>query len=307
MLVVVQGAGDDAVDVRGLTRFRSSAAAVRALGRAVRYAAWRAERTADLEAEVAAAARTGSLADVLRHRVDAATMLAQAAAHDGWVDADSASLLLADYGLEPAGGVASGSDAVVALAEEVGFPVVVKVAGGDVVHRSERGLVRVGLSSSDAVRRAVTSFERELGRSDVPVLVQPVVSGVEVAVGVVRDPSVGPLVMVGAGGVTTDILRDRVYLVPPVRPSDVRRALRGLRCWPLLEGFRGSEPVDLAALVEVVVACARLAQDVPQVAELDVNPLMVSATGCALVDVKLRLADSSSPSPDEPRQLRRTT
>ena len=113
--------------------------------------------------------------------------------------------------------------------------------------------------------------------------------------------------MVGAGGVTTDLLRDRVYLVPPVLPSDVRRALRGLRCWPLLDGFRGSDPVDVEALVDVVMASARLAQEVPQVAELDVNPLMVSATGCALVDVKLRLADASSPSADEPRQLRRTT
>ena len=155
--------------------------------------------------------------------------------------------------------------------------------------------------------KAVTSFERELGRSNVPVLVQPVVSGVEIAVGMVRDPSVGPLVMVGAGGVTTDLLRDRVYLVPPVLPSDVRRALRGLRCWPLLDGFRGSDPVDVDALVEVVVASARLAQEVPLVAELDINPLMVSGSGCALVDVKLRLASPTAPTSDEPRQLRRTS
>ena len=96
------------------------------------------------------------------------------------------------------------------------------------VHRTERGLVRVGLTNQAAVGEAVSSFERELGRSDVPVLVQPVLAGVEMTVGVVRDPSVGPLVMVGAGGIATDVLADRAYLLPPVRRSDVRRALR--RC-----------------------------------------------------------------------------
>ena len=151
-----------------------------------------------------------------------------------------------------------------------------------------------GWTRADAVETAVTSFERELGRADVPVLVQPVVSGVEFAVGVVRDPSVGPLVMVGAGGVNTDLLADRVYLLPPVRPSDVRRALRALRCWPLLDGFRGAAPVDVDGLVDVVVACGRLADEIPLVAELDVNPVMVSSAGCALVDVKLRLAETRS-------------
>ncbi len=243
----------------------------------------------------------------MRHRAEATRILASEAGPDGWVGAEPATRLLEDYGLRPAGGVARGADAVVDLAASIGFPVAIKVADGDVVHRTDRGLVRVGLASEEAVANAVTSFERELGRTDVPVLVQPVATGVELAVGVVRDRSVGPLVMVAAGGVNTDILGDRVYLLPPVRPSDVRRALRGLRCWPLLQGFRGSAPVDLGALVDVVVSCGRLAEDVPQVAEVDVNPVMVSSEGCTLVDVKLRLADSASPSADEPRQLRRTT
>jgi hypothetical protein len=130
------------------------------------------------------------------------------------------------------------------------------------------------------------------------------VSGVELAIGFVRDPSFGPLVMVGAGGVNTDLLLDRVYMLPPVRGSDVRRALRGLRCWPLLDGFRGSARVDIDALVRLVVAVGRLAEEVPEVAEVDVNPVMVSAAGCALVDVKLRLEENHVPGVDAPRQLR---
>ena len=248
-----------------------------------------------------------SSAELLRRRSLAAEILATEAGADGWVGAAAAGPLLRAYGLQAAGGVARGRAEVVHLAESVGFPVVIKVADRDVVHRTERGLVRVGLDSTDAVARAVASFEREMDRTDVPVLVQPVVAGVELAIGVVRDRSLGPLVMVGAGGVATDILNDRVYLVPPVRGTDVRRALRGLRCWPLLEGFRGAAPVDVDSIVELVVSCGRLAEDIPEVAEVDVNPVMVSSAGCALVDVKLRLAANPFAALDEPRQLRRTT
>lgn len=307
VVLVVQGIGRVPTDAGGLTTYRSSAAAVRALGRAAKYAAWLAERTSDVDSDLADAGESVSLGLLQRRCEQAAAILADEAGPDGWVGAAVAGRLLESYGLQAAGGVAHGAVTVAGLAESIGFPVVVKVADGDVVHRTERGLVRVGLGSVDAVKKAVTSFERELGRVDVPVLVQPVVSGVELAVGVVRDPSVGPLVMVGAGGVNTDILADRVYLLPPLQPSDVRRALRGLRCWPLLDGFRGSTKVDVDALVEVVVACGRLAEEIPLVAEVDVNPVMVSSAGCALVDVKLRLAQTLSTPADEPRQLRRTT
>ena len=310
MVVVPQGMGGVLPDARGLTTYRSSPAAIRALGRAATYAAWLAERTSDVEADVGTEPtemRPGGFETVMRRRSEAAVLLAETAGTNGWVDTERAIPLLQDYGLQPAGGVARGSAAVVDLAESVGFPVTIKFAGGDVVHRTDRGLVRVGLDSSEAVATAVSSFEDELGTSDVPVLVQPLATGVELAVGIVRDPSVGPLVMIGAGGVNTDILADRIYLLPPVRPSDVRRALRRLRCWPLLDGFRGAAPVAVDELVDLVVACGRLAEDVPLVAELDVNPVMVSARGCALVDVKLRLAEDRSPAADEPRQLRRTT
>ncbi|MET0840402.1 MAG: GNAT family N-acetyltransferase [Marmoricola sp.] len=310
VVLVAQGMGGVLPDTRGLTTYRSADAVIRALGRAATYAAWLAERTSDVEADVRAdeaAQRPGVLEGILRRRSEAAGLLAGASASDGWIDAERAGPLLKDYALQPAGGVARGRAAVVSLAESIGFPVVAKFAGGDVVHRTERGLVRVGVDSPEAVADTVTSFELELGRTDVPVLVQPVVSGVELAVGIVRDPSVGPLVMVGAGGVNTDILADRVYLLPPVKPSDVRRALRTLRCWPLLDGFRGTAPVAVDALVDLVVACGRLGEEVPAVAELDANPVMVSGAGCSLVDVKLRLAEDGSPASDEPRQLRRTT
>ena len=118
-------------------------------------------------------------------------------------------------------------------------------------------------------------------------LVQPVVSGVEVALGVVRDPGFGPMVMVAAGGVATDLWNDRAFLVPPISRADATRALRSLRIWPLLEGFRGSPAVTSTALAGLVVSLGALATDVPQVAELDLNPVVVTPEGCALVDIKV--------------------
>jgi acyl-CoA synthetase (NDP forming) len=138
----------------------------------------------------------------------------------------------------------------------------------------------------------------------VPVLVQPVLDGVELAMGLVRDPVFGPLVMVAAGGVATDVLDDRVFLMPPVTARDAVRAVRGLRVWPLLEGFRGQPPVDRRAIEEVAMALGRLALEVPEVAELDLNPVLARATGVALVDVKVRLAHSTDAQETTLRALR---
>jgi hypothetical protein len=182
---------------------------------------------------------------------------------------------------------------------------VLKVAAPDVVHKTDRGLVRVGLTSPREVEAAVHDFEEELGRRDVPVLVQPVAAGVEVALGLVRDPGFGPLVMVAAGGVATDLWDDRVFLLPPVTSRDAARALRSLRIWPLLDGYRGAPTVDAAALEQLLVSVGQLAEDVPQVAELDLNPVIAGPQGCVLVDVKVRLSSWAGPDAGIPRRLRR--
>ena len=247
---------------------------------------------------------------VLERRVIADRLIATEANQEGWVGAAAAAELLGQYGLAPVGAVAAKPEAVADLAQSLGFPVAIKVADRDIVHRTERGLVRVGLGTTEEVRSAVAAFARELGRPDAPVLVQPMVEGTELAVGVVRDPSFGPLVMVGAGGVDTDVLADRTYMLPPVHEGDVRRALRGLRCWPLLEGFRGAPRADVDALVELVLAVGRLVRDVPEVAELDLNPVVVSANGAltrrrqaASAETRGRPADST-PAAATPQALR---
>ncbi|MGA9749622.1 MAG: acetate--CoA ligase family protein [Nocardioides sp.] len=179
-----------------------------------------------------------------------------------------------------------------------------KVADSNIVHKTDRGLVRVGLESPAEVIAAIRAFARELGREDVPVIIQPVVDGVEVALGVVRDPGFGPLVMVAAGGIATGILEDRAFLLPPFTERDAARAVRSLRIWPLLEGYRGLPRTDIEGLVNLLVTLAQLAIDVPEIAELDFNPVMCTPSEVVLVDVKVRLEESSPFNAGVPRQLR---
>ncbi|MEO5665446.1 MAG: GNAT family N-acetyltransferase [Nocardioides sp.] len=293
VLVGFGGLGDGS---GGVTVFRAVDDAVEALGHAVRYAEWRATpRTVPEphDPERAAAART-----VARDLLD------DLAAGSGWVDPAAVPRLLHPYGLEAVGGIAHDPIDAARLSTELGFPVVLKVADRDIVHKTDRGLVRVGLESTSEVIAATRAFAVEIGREDVPVLVQPVVTGVEVALGVVRDPGFGPLVMVAAGGIATGILDDRTFLLPPFTRTDAARAIRSLRIWPLLDGYRGAEPIDTGDLEQMVVALGELALDVPEIAEIDLNPVMCTPTGTVLVDVKVRLATASGGSATMPRQLR---
>lgn len=279
---------------RPITTYRTTASAVRALGRAVRYAEWLAvERSAPTRSDPD---------DAVRVRAGARELLS---GHlDGlWLAPDDAAWLLAGYGIPLLGRTAGSATAAAVVAAQFGFPVAMKVADPEVVHKTDRGLVQVGLRTLAQVRDAYRDFTRELGHP-AQVLVQPMASGAEVALGLVRDPALGALVMVAAGGVATDVWDDRAFLVPPVALSDAQRAVRSLRVWPLLDGFRGAPRGDVAGLESMIEALGRLAVDVPEVAELDLNPVLVGPDGCVVVDAKVRLATPLGPDGAAPRQLR---
>ena len=148
------------------------------------------------------------------------------------------------------------------------------------------------------------SIDELLGGYGITLLGGAASPGTEVALGLVRDPALGPLVMVAAGGVATDVWDDRAFLIPPVSRTDAARAIRSLRLWPLLDAFRGSAPGDVAGLERMLEALGRLAVDVPEVAQLDLNPVLVGPEGCVVVDAKLRLATPAGPDASTPRQLR---
>ncbi|WP_121251445.1 GNAT family N-acetyltransferase [Nocardioides ferulae] len=280
----------------GVTRFGSARAAARALGRAWRYAEWLSvarEPLAGVDAERGSRAR--ALADDLLGFPDSGS----------WLGPEATERLLGDYGLAPIGPVVQDPVTAAQSSTEIGFPVAVKVAGRDIVHKTERGLVRVGLRSAAEVVTAVRAFERELGHEDIAVRVQPVVAGTEVALSVRRDPVFGPLVTVSGGGLSSELWDDRVRLVPPVTRGDASRALRALRAWPALDASPQRD-LELEALERLVVQVGQLAEEVPQIAELDVNPVIVG-DGCAcLVDVNVRLGPLDQLDLGVPRQLRRS-
>ena len=137
-----------------------------------------------------------------------------------------------------------------------------------------------------------------------PVLVQPMVPGrVELLVGAVQEPTFGPLLVLGMGGVWSEVLDDRTFRVLPVTGMDAAAMVGDLRCVPLLRGYRGAPPCDVAALEDLLLRVGRLVEDVPEIAELDLNPVQVSENGAVAVDVKVRLERATPGSSPVLREL----
>jgi acyl-CoA synthetase (NDP forming) len=193
--------------------------------------------------------------------------------------------LLAAYGIPtPASRTAASHGQALTAAEELGWPVVLKTAAPGISHRSDVGGVVVGLADEEALRAAYADLAARLG-PDVTVH-QQVPAGVELSVGIVRDPALGPMVVVAAGGVLVELMADRAVALPPVSRAGAMRMLDGLRLRPLLDGFRGAAPVDLEALADVVVAVSRLAHDHgTRIDALDLNPVVATPDGAVAVDV----------------------
>ena len=193
--------------------------------------------------------------------------------------------LLAAYGIPtPSERTATSADEAVACAEELGWPVVLKTAAPGITHRSDVGGVVVGIADEDALRAAYADLATRLG-PDVTVH-QQAPPGVELSVGIVRDPALGPMVVVAAGGVLVELMADRVVALPPVSRAGAMRMLDRLRLRPLLDGFRGAPAVDLDALADVVVAVSQLARDHGhRIDALDLNPVLATPEGAVAVDV----------------------
>ncbi len=299
VLLVVHGA--DAVPPPDLPTFTAVEGATRALAHAVRYARWRA---VPREEEPEPVTDTPDLARALaRVALEAATDT------DGWVDPTTVRDLLANYRVQaPVGEMVVGTDDAVEVANRIGFPVAVKVADPAVRSKTARALVTTRVRTRRTLKREVRRFAKILRVDDVPVLVQPMVrGGVELALSVTRDPEIGPVVSVAAGGLVTEALDDRVFLVPPLTDRDAVRAVHALRIAPLLDGYPGSPPVDVAAFERMVLAVARFAEDVPELAELDLNPVIVTPDGAACVDARMRLTESPRPASPTARGLRTPT
>jgi acyl-CoA synthetase (NDP forming) len=179
----------------------------------------------------------------------------------------------------------------VRAAGTIGYPVVMKVSSPDLPHKSDLGLVRIGVATAKEVRATYDELLRSARRANRGAAIEGVLvcemvrDGVEVVVGVSQDDLFGPVVMVGLGGVFVEVLRDVTFRVPPFGRDEAEAMLRELQGFPLLAGVRGAKPADVGALVDVIMKVQRLAVDLSDdVAELDVNPLVVKSRGAVALD-----------------------
>ena len=270
--------------------------AVSALGKAARYAAWRREPL-------------GSQPILSRVDSGGARSLVDGALErgGGWQPHASVADILARYGIPVVPTVtAVGEAEVVTQAARLHFPVAIKVSDPGVVHKTDIGGVKLNVRDEDGARTAYRDIAAAVGNPEPAVLVQPMAGGqVELVAGIVHDPLFGSLVMVGLGGVHTEVFADRAFRLVPMTDRDAGRMWRSLRAAPLLTGYRGSPAVNIEAVEDLLLRLGRLAEELPEVAELDLNPVLVTGEGALVVDAKMRLTEVGAEPDATLRQLRR--
>jgi acyl-CoA synthetase (NDP forming) len=258
--------------------------AARALAAAERYGRWR-RRPAGRVLTLDRFAQ-----DAIRAVVDRVL-----AAADGprWLDPGDLATVLGAAGIPYAASEVVAPEEAPAAAETLGFPLVAKVVSADIVHKSDVGGVVRGLQTAAAVREAVGLIaERMLAahaRLEGILLQREISAGIEALVGVTTDPTFGPLVVCGLGGVLVELLRDASFRLTPVSDVDASEMIAHLRSAPLLDGYRGSPPGDKPALAAVIQRISALVEIVPELRELDLNPVKVLAPGQGAIAVDGRM------------------
>jgi len=184
-------------------------------------------------------------------------------------------------------------DEAVAVASEMGFPIVLKIVSPQITHKSDVGGVALGLVSAaevgDAFDRVVASAKQHAPEATIEgVAVQRMErQGTEVIVGVTKDPQFGPVLMFGLGGVLVEVLKDVAFRVIPINERDARQVIREIKGYPLLEGYRGIEAADIGKLQELLLQVSSFIEAHPEVAELDLNPVFAYGDGVIAVDARV--------------------
>lgn len=287
-------AGISSLREAGFASYAFPEAAAIALGRAARYGAWRARPEAVVPEP---AGMDPALARRVLLEWGAETGAVPRPA-GGWLDPIVVAQILGAYGLRTARAtVARNEDEAAEAARALGFPVALKLRSTTITHKSEVGGVVLDLRTVEDVRAAFGALRRRLDQRGrlgemQGVLVQEMVTGgVETIVGVTSTPGFGPLVGFGIGGVNVEIWRDVVFRMPPLGLQDAHDMLGQIRGRKLLEGFRGAPPADREALVDALLRVSRLALDLPQIEELDLNPLIARppGEGAVILDARMRV------------------
>jgi acetyl coenzyme A synthetase (ADP forming)-like protein len=253
--------------------------AARALGRAAERAAW-LRRPAGVVPDLAGIDEEAA-ARVIRSALDGSS--------DAWLDPARVRALLDAYGIAFVGErVAATADEAVGAADELGYPVAVKTAEAG-AHKSDRKLIALDLADEASVRA-------EVARIGLPVVVQPMIEGgVELLAGVVQDPVFGPLVACGPGGVFAELIGDAQFRLAPLTDVDAAELVTTGKAGRLAAGYRDKPAADAEALADVLLRLSRLAERHPEIAELDLNPVIGLADGCVAVDARVRVRPPEPP------------
>jgi acetate---CoA ligase (ADP-forming) len=259
--------------------------AAAALGQIARWAEWRARPAGHVV--------TPPGIDPGRGRAVARKVLAGQPG-GGWASAEAAGDLLAAYGIPAARSrLVRTPDQAAAAQADLGGPVAVKIAAA--IHKTDVGGVALGITTPQAAAEAVTAIRASLaeaglaGQAGEFLVQEQIRDGVEMIVGVTHDPAFGPLVLAGLGGTTVEVLGDVAVRITPLSSTDVDEMLRSLRSYRLLTGYRQSPPLDVAAFAELLHRVSAMVEDIPEIAELDLNPVFVRQHGAVVTDVRIRL------------------
>ncbi|MFH0769715.1 MAG: acetate--CoA ligase family protein [Chloroflexota bacterium] len=194
--------------------------------------------------------------------------------------------------------LATSQEEAISISKRLGFPVVLKIASPDVVHKSDAGGVKLGLKTSRQVGKAysdiMTAIKQKYPKAKLlGVSVQKMARpGVEVIIGMSKDAQFGPVLMFGLGGILVEILKDVSFRIVPLTKRDAREMVREIKGYPVLEGYRGQEPVDVANLEEMILKVSSFVEQNPQVKELDLNPVFAYSDGAVAVDARIILEES---------------
>ncbi len=209
----------------------------------------------------------------------------------GWLPQADVSALLAAVGIEQAASRVARTPAdVAAAADAIGFPIALKGTGPALLHKTERHALRLGIEDHAALAAAAADLAASLGADLDGYLVQQMVpGGVEMIVGATQDPTFGPLILCGTGGVLVDVLADTAFRLHPLTAESAAEMIEGLKGARLLGGYRGAAPADVAALHDVLLRVSALLTVCPDIQEIDFNPVKVLASGAVVVDARVRV------------------
>ena len=194
--------------------------------------------------------------------------------------------------------LATSKDEALSIGQQFGFPVVLKIASSDVVHKSDAGGVKLGLRTARQVGKAyddiVKAIEKKYPQAKIQgVSVQKMARpGVEVIIGMSKDAQFGPVLMFGLGGILVEILKDVSFRIVPLTKRDAGEMIREIKGYPILEGYRGQEPVDVANLEELILKVSNFVEQHPEVDELDLNPVFAYRDGAVAVDARVVLGEA---------------